>query len=86
MHEEGGKEVETWGMSHVITFRAESEARRNMPRFFVKLQIDVYPIMLASPWICRSCLSRLARPLLRRSVRLKSTGKHDSMRIFIATH
>ncbi|KAF1833698.1 release factor [Decorospora gaudefroyi] len=30
--------------------------------------------MLATPWICRSCLSRLARPLLRSHVRFQSTA------------
>ncbi|CAG5158689.1 uncharacterized protein ALTATR162_LOCUS5207 [Alternaria atra] len=28
--------------------------------------------MLTTPWICRNCLSRIARPLLKRSVRLQS--------------
>jgi hypothetical protein len=43
MHKEGGKKVETWGNAHVRVFRAESEARRNIPRLLVKLQIDVCP-------------------------------------------
>ncbi|KAJ6283243.1 hypothetical protein J3E71DRAFT_280457 [Bipolaris maydis] len=29
--------------------------------------------MLAAPWICRSCLSRIGRPILRRNVRLQSS-------------
>ncbi|KAH7384490.1 hypothetical protein BKA66DRAFT_416536 [Pyrenochaeta sp. MPI-SDFR-AT-0127] len=31
--------------------------------------------MLAAPWICRSCFSRLARPLLKHQVRLQSNGE-----------
>ncbi|KAA8626271.1 peptide chain release factor 1 [Pyrenophora tritici-repentis] len=30
--------------------------------------------MLATPWICRNCLSRVGRPFLRRSIRLQSTA------------
>ncbi|EUC36751.1 hypothetical protein COCCADRAFT_87362 [Bipolaris zeicola 26-R-13] len=30
--------------------------------------------MLAAPWICRNCLSRIGRPLLRRNVRLQSSA------------
>jgi len=29
--------------------------------------------MLATPWICRSCLSRLARPAIRRHIRFYAT-------------
>ncbi|KAF1940313.1 release factor [Clathrospora elynae] len=32
--------------------------------------------MLATPWICRSCLSRIARPLFRRHIRFQTTGAH----------
>ncbi|KAF2130587.1 release factor [Dothidotthia symphoricarpi CBS 119687] len=30
-------------------------------------------MVLASPWVCRNCLSRVARPLFRRHIRLQST-------------
>ena len=32
--------------------------------------------MLATPWVCRNCLLRLAKPLIRRQIRLQSTGEH----------
>ena len=31
--------------------------------------------MLTTPWICRNCLSRVTRPLIRRSIRHQSTGE-----------
>lgn len=32
--------------------------------------------MLAAPWVCRSCLSRIAKPLSRRQLRFQTTSKY----------
>lgn len=37
--------------------------------------------MLAAAWICRNCLSRIGRPLLKRTIRLQSSGKSFKMEV-----
>lgn len=58
---------------HVLAFRASLQVRKARSARALFCHAST-PAMLTTAWVCRSCLSRIARPLVRQQLRHQSSG------------